>query len=104
MTRLSCGSMVSRAHRYVVAAAPQLIAAKNLEFGPDGNLYVADNLSDTIVRFNGSTATSWMSSFRLVRAGWQRHVDWRLMTPAICMSAAEGPIRSCGSTATQAGS
>src|SRR5208283_4701468 len=40
---------------------------QGLTFGPDGNLYVADNVANSILRYNGTTGTS-MGTF--ASTGW----------------------------------
>ena len=37
------------------AAHPAMTGAKDVEFGPDGNLYVSNNIDDDIYRFDGTT-------------------------------------------------
>jgi DNA-binding beta-propeller fold protein YncE len=39
----------------VFASDPTLTGAKDVEFGPDGNLYVPNDVGDNVYRFNGTT-------------------------------------------------
>ncbi len=39
----------------IFAEHPAMMGAKDVEFGPDGNLYVPNNLGDNVFRFNGIT-------------------------------------------------
>jgi hypothetical protein len=39
----------------IFATHPDMTGAKDVEFGPDGNLYVPNNVGDNVYRFNGTT-------------------------------------------------
>ncbi|WP_197491106.1 Calx-beta domain-containing protein [Planctomyces sp. SH-PL62] len=42
----------------VFASDPTMSGAKDVEFGPDGNLYVPNNLGNNVYRFDGTTGAS----------------------------------------------
>jgi Calx-beta domain-containing protein len=70
-SEITPGSWVGFVNRYdastgrfidVFSSDPGLDGAKDVEFGPDGNLYVPNNVGDNVYRFNG-TSGAFMDIF-----------------------------------------
>lgn len=74
-----------------VASSTGLTDGTGIGFGPDGNFYVADRTSNSVVRFNGQTG-AFIDTFITTGTGGLRYPTDLLFAPDGLYVAQEGPI------------